>query len=419
MRFSNSARIAGGAAFGAVLAGAVLWASIGGGAGSSAHAAASPTAASASESAHGSTAPPIDVTLSRSDCAPEWTASKGGQVTFAMRNTTIAGADAYLENAATGAVYAEFEALGSGASIDRTVVIGDGTYKFECFPEDEDAVEGKQVDIAGSSQTTGLTPAVMPVTNNDMIPVVKAYAAWVDSQLPTLLSDSQALNAAVAAGDLGSGPAGARTLWLTAHLDYATLGAAYGAFGDSDAAINGNANDLPGGVNDPDFTGFHRIEYLLWHGASAADIAPYTSQLVADVQTLQATFTAADIDPLDIGLRAHEIVENAVEFELTARTDEGSGTSLATVDANLTGDRELIDLQRGVLSSRMSLDGVDEWMSRAQTAVETQHHPDGTWTPISQLTISAREQIDAAMTQLDEQLSTVAAVTDIRPASTP
>jgi iron uptake system component EfeO len=413
MRFSNTARVAGGAAFGAVLAGAVLWASVGSGAGDDAarHREADGAPTSGSSSPVG---PPLTVTLDRGACAPQWTSSKGGSLTFTVRNVTIAGADAYLENAATGAIYMEYEALGAGASDTRTVVLGDGSYKFVCLPDDESTIDGPTVTISGSAQTSGNTPGVIPVTKNDMLPVSKAYEAWVISQLPALLSDVQALNAAAAGGDLGSGPSGARTRWLTAHLDYERLGAAYDAFGDLDGAINGNPFDLPEGVNDPDFTGFHRIEYLLWQGASAAEIEPFTAKLVTDVTSLQSEFATAEIDPLDIGLRAHEIIENAVEFELTGRTDEGSDTNLATIDANLAGDREVIAVQTDLLSSRMSLDGVDTWLDRAQQAVEAQHRADGSWTPIDQLTTSDRETIDSAMTELDEQLAAVAAVTDIR-----
>lgn len=53
---------------------------------------------------------------------------------------------------------------------------------------------------------------------------------------------------------------------------------------------------------------------------------------------MRKAFPTQDFDPGDLPLRAHEILENALQFELTGDTDEGSGTNLATVDSNLAGD---------------------------------------------------------------------------------
>jgi iron uptake system component EfeO len=350
------------------------------------------------------------LTLDRGTCAPQWTHPRGGTQTYALTNVTIAGAEAYLENADTGAVYADFESIGTQATLSLTVTLGDGNYRFVCLSADEDPIQGATVTIKGSGVTKGLTPGVEPVTNNDLLDITKSYESWVSAQLPALVADTAALNNAVAAGDLSGAPA----LWLTAHLDYERLGAAYGSFGDLDGAINGTADGLPSGVDDPGLTGFHRIEYLLWHGGSAADIATYTSQLLADVTQLQTEFATAQIDTLDIGLRAHEIMENAIEFELTGRTDYGSGTNLATIDANITGDRELVTLLRPLLSSRMSLDGVDSWLDTSQALISAQHHSDGSWVPLSALTQPDREKINSALSELTEQLAPIAAITDIR-----
>jgi iron uptake system component EfeO len=323
---------------------------------------------------------------------------------------TIAGAEAYLENADTGAVYADFESIGTQATLSVTVTLGDGNYRFVCLAADEDPIQGAMVTIKGSGVTTGLTPGVEPVTNNDLLDITKAYESWVAAQLPALVADTATLNTAVAAGDLTGVPA----LWLTAHLDYERLGAAYGAFGDLDGAINGTSDGRPDGVADVGFTGFHRIEYLLWHGGSAADIAASTAQLLMDVTALQTEFATAQIDTLDIGLRAHEIMENAIEFELTGRTDYGSGTNLATIDANITGDRELVTLLRPVLATRMSLDGADSWLNTAQAMVSAQRHGDGSWTVLGALSQPDREKINSALSELTEQLAPVAAITDIR-----
>jgi iron uptake system EfeUOB component EfeO/EfeM len=82
-----------------------------------------------------------------------------------------------------------------------------------------------------------------------------------------------AVQTAALASDVRDGDlAAARRDWLTAHLQYETLGAAYDSFGDFDEEIDGRADAV--GVNSPKWTGFYRLEYGLWHGQSAQELRP-------------------------------------------------------------------------------------------------------------------------------------------------
>ena len=83
------------------------------------------------------------------------------------------------------------------------------------------------------------------------------YRNYVSADLGTLVGQTDALLADVRAGNLSA----ARQAWLTAHLTYERLGAAYGTFGDFDTEIDGRADGLPGGVNSPGFTGFYETKF--------------------------------------------------------------------------------------------------------------------------------------------------------------
>jgi iron uptake system component EfeO len=122
-----------------------------------------------------------------------------------------------------------------------------------------------------------------------------------------------------------------------------------------------------------------------------------------------------EVEPLDLALRAHEIMENSLQFEFTGRTDYGSGSNLATVQANLTGDREVIDVLRPLLTSRYpQLSEVDIWSARLDALLAAQHHPDGSWTPISALSTTDREHLDGALSELVEVLAPIAVICEPR-----
>lgn len=110
-------------------------------------------------------------------------------------------------------------------------------------------------------------------------------------------------------------------------------------------------------------------------------------QLAAAVVGLRKAFPTQDFDPGDLPLRAHEILENALQFELTGDTDEGSGTNLATVDSNLAGTRELLTVLKPLLTkeSPKLLPGVDADIARLQKLLDSAHQG-ASWTPSSSWT---------------------------------
>lgn len=345
------------------------------------------------------------ITVSRSACGRGWTDPKPGTQTFRLRNTGVATAEVDLIDPATGAVYGEVEGIAPGTSPALRVRLGDGGYAFRCLVEDTEAIVGPSVRVTGGHGTSG--PAIVPVTTNDLLAPIRKYRDHVVDGLTTLAASTATLRAAVHSGNRTSSDAA----WLVAHLGYERLGAAYGAFGDSDGAINGTADGLPRGTADPGFTGFHRLEYGLWHGQPVATLAAVADRLDADVRGLLASFPPEQIDPNDMGLRAHEIVENTLQLELTGHTDYGSGTNIATALANLDGSRAVLSVLRPLLVPRVpNLSDVDIWLDRTEQVLRTARLPDGSWTPVSRLDHVERQRIDGTVSELTELLAPIAAI---------
>ncbi|MER6417833.1 EfeM/EfeO family lipoprotein [Streptomyces sp. NPDC001137] len=348
------------------------------------------------------------VEVTSAACGRGWTRPEPGRQVFELHNTSGSAAEVYLTDARTGAVYGEVEGLAPGTERPIRVTLGRGSYAFKCLPDDADAVTGPTVHITGGNVRSG--PAAVPVTQQQLIPPTLAYQKWIGARTVELADRTDVLRDAIDRGDLSA----ARAAWLPAHLVYERMGAAYGTFGDADSAINGTTAGLSGGVHDPGFTGFHRVEYGLWHGESASSLRGPAARLAKAVHTLRDSWPDQRMDPADVGLRAHEIVENTVQFELTGRTDYGSGTNLATARANLDGTRVLLGYLRPLLTTRdKGLSGLDSWMARARHTLDGGEH-DGHWTPPARLPRPQREKIDADLGELAERLAAVATLTDVR-----
>lgn len=348
-------------------------------------------------------------------CGAGWPASPdralAGPQTFRIRNTSVAGIEVQLVNPTNGAVYLDAEGLGSGATHDYGVRLPSGQYRFRCLPADANPSTGPVVHLRGATHVSDETPGIVPVTRDDLIPAAKSYGAWIESRLPALLDDVRALDADVRAGDVRA----ARRDWLTGHREYEQLGAAYGAFGDDDTAINGLPAAGRTALDDPHLTGFHRVEALLWSGAPSRRAVAPADALVAAVAHLRRTFPTQRVDPLDIGLRSHEILENALRFEATGATDAGSHTALATIDANTSGTEHALEPLRSILRTRYpGLRATDRALATLRADVRSHRRPDGSWDTLDGLDRAAREHLDADLDAALERLAPVAAICDPR-----
>jgi iron uptake system component EfeO len=374
------------------------------------------SACSRAAAGSGSVAPPsapgIPITVSASVCGTGWRHPVTGLQTFQIRNISVTAIDVSLMNAQTGGVYAEIEAVGPGTTRPMLVKVGSGPYAFQC-------------DVSGGAELTGPTivvpgnvpdpQAVVPADVSDTLAAVTSERTYVEKGLATVELQASALAADIQAGNLAE----ARGAWLTAHLSYELLGSAYGMFGDYDDEIDGIPDGLPGGVRDPSFSGFYRIEYGLWHGQSAADLTGPAEQLTHEIDALRTAYPGMVLYPQaalsDLALRTHEILEHTVRFQLSGADDFGSGTTLATAAANISATRAQLTMLRPLLLTRYpDLPTLYIWLNRLQQLIDAEQTSSG-WIPVGTLTTAQREQIDSVAAQTVQLLAPLAAMFESSP----
>ena len=115
---------------------------------------------------------------------------------------------------------------------------------------------------------------------------------------------------------------------------------------------------------------------------------PRRRPLDSDVHQLVARLPRADHLTNDLSLRAHEILENTLQFELTGETDQGSHTGLATALANVQGTKMTLVVIAPLLQqvSRPSWPRPPTDLDQLAALLSTYRSPDGMWTPFESLT---------------------------------
>jgi hypothetical protein len=354
----------------------------------------------------------IPVTVSMNTCGTGWRHPAPGLLTFQVYNATQVSVDVSLTNPGTGGVYGELEHLGPGTTRPLQVDVGSGSYAFQCDTGYGNPLVSPTVSVPGDV-AGGL--AVNPPDATAALAAVRSDRTYITAGLATVARQASALQSDITAGDLTA----ARGAWLTAHLSWERLGSAYGEFGDFDDEIDGRPSGLPKGVNDPSWTGFYRIEYGLWHGQSAAELAGPAQQLSHDVAGLQAAFPGMALYPQaalsDLALRTHEIMEHAMRFQLGGEDDFGSGTTLATADANIDATLAQLAMLRPMLAGQYSaLPQAYTWLHRLQGLINDERTSNG-WTPVSALTATQREDIDSAAAESVQILAPIAVMFESSP----
>jgi high-affinity iron transporter len=355
--------------------------------------------ASASGSALTSTSS-IDVT--NSSCASNWAPTSTGTHTYEVTNSTSGTIDVQLLESGYENVYAEIFTLGPHTTRPLSVTLDRGSFTWQCGLSDN-SVETSSPAVATGPAVTP-TPTYQPTTPSVLDPQVQIYRGIVTSDLGILAKATDLLEADVQSQNWTA----SRAQWLVAHLDYERIGAAYDTFGNFNDEINGRPDGLVGGVNSPQFTGFLRLEYGLWHNQPAPTLIKVADTLDADVHALIRAFPLQVTPDTDVALRAHEILENALEFELTGDTDMGSHTNLATVQANVQGTETVIGVLTPLLQVRIpaQLLQIKANLDAYYAYLGTFEHG-GVWTPVESLTTSQREQVDGNIDELLQELSAI------------
>lgn len=355
------------------------------------------------------------VQVSQEACGSGWTGGAAGPVTLALWNSSGRNAEAALENATTHEYLLYAENLGADVTRSVTLTLGPGSYRLLCFVDDETGVAGPARRVTGS-YAGAVTPAVLPVSATDLIEPLLDYQRWISGRLAILQRQLTRFESRLRRGDWD----GAKRSWLTTHRSWILLGAAYDAFGDVGDAIDGRPSAGVAPATDQDLTGFHKIEALLWaqgrptRHRMRAVILPTVRSVAASVTEIQQGWgTTFQVAPLDMGLRTHEILEDGLRWDLTGRTDAGSHTTLAALDAEVAGTRAVLSFLRPLLRPRdADLAATDAWLHRFKADVDRYRRAKDSWTPLQHLGARRLARLHADLDRTLEYLSEIAVLTD-------
>lgn len=344
------------------------------------------------------------------DCGTGWSDSAAGRRDLTVWNDGPTAVDVYLQEPSTGRIVLDVESLGSQASRTTSVTLAAGMYRFVCASTEAGSVGGPTATVSGALPAgQHATAGVLPITSADLVGPVGRYQHWVAGHLHRLQRRVRTLRRALAHGD----HAAAVTAWRAATLLYRCVGGAYGAFGRFDAAIDGRpfSGIPPPGTRT---TGLPLIEELLVSGRPPRSILPAVDRLAAAVRGLREHFgTDLALAPIDLGLRTHEILEDADRDLASGALDTPSRLGPALLTADLAGTRAALAPLLPLLRDRdPRLGRLTRALARLGATLRQlrRAHPAGV--RLASLPRATRETLEARLDGALELLADVAVITD-------
>jgi len=193
---------------------------------------------------------------------------------------------------------------------------------------------------SGSGSGTGLSLEATQTagTGDELVAAgVAEYSDYVSGQVDGTIAATTTFTDAVRAGDLQA----ARAAYAPSRQGWERIEPIAGLIEEIDGAVDARVDDFAG-PNDPSWTGWHRLEYLLWKRNTTQGAARFADKLDQDLQRLKSGLATLEIPPAAMALGASELIEEVSQGKITGEEDRYSKTDLWDFNANVEGAEEVI-----------------------------------------------------------------------------
>jgi iron uptake system component EfeO len=263
---------------------------------------------------------------------------------------------------------------------------------------------------SGSGSGSGSAISVNPSVTSSDPPVNEGaaiYTQYVRQQVDELVTATKTFTDAVRAGNVQA----AKDAYAASRLAWERIEPIAGLVEDIDSAVDARVDDFAN-EDDPAWTGWHKLEYLLWvkNDISQASGAPaLADRLDADIAKLKSTMDTTNVPASAIPSGAADLIEEVSEGKLTGEEDRYSGTDLWDFAANVAGSKQAFEALKPALQAKnpelvTKIEG-----GFADIQAQLQEYAEGSgYRPYSALTDADKAKMKTTLAGLSENLAEVA-----------
>lgn len=260
---------------------------------------------------------------------------------------------------------------------------------------------------SSKSTTTSSSEAKVTLSSDDKKSLDKAtseYKTFVEGQIDQLLTDTEKFESLLKEGKLDE----AKKIYPLIRMSYERSEPIAESFGESDVKIDFRLADyMDENKTEEGWSGFHRIEKILWEQNTTSGTETYAHQLVNDIKELKAKVATVEVTPDMMLTGAVDLLNEVATSKITGEEEIYSHTDLYDFRANIEGAEKIFELfkpliknkdQKLVASLEKEFKNVNSLLDKHMT--DSQHYK-----LYTDLTKEDTKELAEAVTKLGEPLS--------------
>jgi iron uptake system component EfeO len=239
-------------------------------------------------------------------------------------------------------------------------------------------------------------------TDAEVTAATKQYASYVQGQVTALRAATTKFTDAVRAGNVAE----AKKQYAPSRVPWERIEPIAGLVPQIDGAVDARVDDFAS-VDDPKWTGWHKLEYLLWEKNTTAGGAALATKLDTDLATLDSRLKTIELTPKAVALGAGELIEEVSEGKITGEEERYSRTDLWDFGANVEGAKQAFTVFRPVLLERNQtlVTALDSGFTAIEKSLTPYKVATGGYRPYTALTPADRTTMQAQLASLSESLA--------------
>ena len=261
---------------------------------------------------------------------------------------------------------------------------------------------------SGSGSGSGLSSSDLgsQSANQDITAATNEYKTYVQGEVTALRAATKKFTDAVRAGNVAE----AKKQYAPSRVSWERIEPIAGLVEEIDVAVDARVDDFAS-VDDPKWTGWHKLEHLLWVKNTTAGGAALATKLDTDLATLDTKLKTIDITPKAVALGAGELIEEVSEGKIDGEEDRYSRTDLWDFAANVEGSKAAYTVFKPILAAKdAALAGkLDSGFAAVEGSLKPYQVAGGGYQSYTALKPADKTRMQAQLAALSEELAKVPA----------
>ena len=175
------------------------------------------------------------------------------------------------------------------------------------------------------------------------------YKTFVEGEIDQLLKDTEGFSETLKSGNLEE----AKKQYPLIRMAYERSEPIAESFGESDVKIDYRLVDyMDENKSEDGWSGFHRIERIMWQDNTTEGTDAYVDQLVNDIKELKAKIATVKVTPDIMLTGAVDLLNEVATQKITGEEEVFSHTDLYDFRANIEGAEKIFELFKPLIQKK-------------------------------------------------------------------